>query len=118
MKHLLALLFAGSVLAQGPVAVTKPDAKAYTDSVKTIIDKQIDATNCNNTVTAANGQFTIYSAQVNAIRGATATSKQGNRWRGVTLINSASNSVTFQVWSNATLKVGAETNDWSVLLFK
>lgn len=92
--------------------------RANKQAILDLIDRRMDATNCNNVVTASNGQFTIFSRQLNAIKGATATSKQGNRWRGVTLINSASNSVTFQVWSAATTKAGAETNDWSILLFK
>ena len=102
------------------------NAKAISDARKAdreliikLIERRMDATNCNNVVTAANGQFTIYSGEIAQIRGATATSKQGNRWRGVTLIGSSTNSATFQVWTAATTKAaGGETNDWSIVLFK
>ena len=92
--------------------------KADRELIIKLIERRMDATNCNNVVTAANGQFTIYSGEIAQIRGATATSKQGNRWRGVTLIGSSTNSATFQVWSAAAVKAGAETNDWSIVLFK
>lgn len=93
--------------------------KADRELIIKLIERRMDATNCNNVVTAANGQFTIYSAEIAQIRGATATSKQGNRWRGVTLIASQTNGATFQVWSAAAVKAaGGETNDWSIVLFK
>lgn len=106
-----------AALRDARIAARKKDRQDILD----LIQKRLDGTNVNNAVTTANGRFTVYSAEFNKVVGASATAKSGNLWRGSTLVNTASNSATFQVWgivAGLMVKVGIETNDWNVVLTK
>jgi hypothetical protein len=92
--------------------------KAARQQIITLIENRMDTINTNGVVTTAAGKFTVFSSTMEQVKGGIATVKGTARWRGVTVDATASNSCTFQVWTAQNAKAGAETNNWTITLWK